>query len=237
MQFRTDGNPFHFLLKIKREGKEPIAALTGVAPGGQNLWESLSSPWDPHASAHLSFTKSSNLNPWLCVQPACLSLWRSAEGMFPGNTHTYRLTGGFKGFKSLLVTACLLQTLSLQVSLKHLFQKSLVGTSWALEQWQCLPLFQENYWVGTLTVKGVLTAGVPLCLPLQFPKVTHSCYDNPTAQPLTVYCTKSRSPARSTADNQSRLSIFQLSGLASLRQQKCQESSPILGKAALLIRS
>lgn len=157
--------------------------------------------------------------------------------MFPGNTHTYRLTGGFKGFKSLLITACLLQTLSLQVALKHLFQKSFVGTSWALEQWQCLPLFQENYWVRTLKVKGVLTVGVPLCLPLQFQKVIHSCYDNPTAQPLLVYHTKRRSPARSTPDNQSRVSIIQLSELASLRQQKWQESSPILSKAALLICS
>lgn len=57
--------------------------------------------------------------------------------MFLGTTYvpcTYRLNGGLKGFKSLLITARLLQALSLQVSLEHLFQKSLVGTSWALEQ-------------------------------------------------------------------------------------------------------
>ena len=47
---------------------------------------------------------------------------------------TYRVNSGFKGFKGLLVIAYLLQALSLQVSFNHLFQKSLVGTSWTLEQ-------------------------------------------------------------------------------------------------------
>lgn len=93
---------------------------------------------------------------------------------------TYRVNSGFKGFKGLLVIACLLQALSLQVSFNHLFQKSLVGTSWTLEQWQCLPLFQENYRVRTLPVKGMLMVGGSLCLLLT---LSLSWCNAPTAQP------------------------------------------------------